>query len=172
MTTATHVLRGPASSTRLSGAAARPAYPPPPGGRAGRAGRSARRIPPPPPPSPNNSQHPTPNPLTPPASTPTRAPLCGAHPPAQSGCSHFFCCHRLDPPPPRVEGGPAPSRRGLLLGPLRGAWSIEFYTDKQHNSYINDYYSGVNQNNGLSLVQFDYQVFIILLNLQIQMIYL
>jgi hypothetical protein len=35
-----------ASATRLSGAAARPAYPPPPGGRAGRAGRSARRIPP------------------------------------------------------------------------------------------------------------------------------
>jgi hypothetical protein len=36
---------------------------------------------------------------------------------------------RLDPPPPpRVEGGPAPSRRGLLLGPPRGAWSIETCT--------------------------------------------
>jgi hypothetical protein len=38
-------------------------------------------------------------------------------------------CHRLDPPPPRVEGRPAPSRRGLLLGPPRGAWSIEIKSD-------------------------------------------
>ena len=29
------------------------------------------------------------------------------------------------------------------------------YTDKQYNSYINDINSGVYQNNGLSLVQFD-----------------
>ncbi len=29
------------------------------------------------------------------------------------------------PPIPRVEGGPAPSQRGLLLGPPWGAWSIE-----------------------------------------------
>ena len=29
------------------------------------------------------------------------------------------------------------------------------YSDKQHNSYINDINSGVYQNNGLSLVQFD-----------------
>ena len=29
------------------------------------------------------------------------------------------------------------------------------YSDKQYNSYINDINSGVYQNNGLSLVQFD-----------------
>ncbi len=46
--------------------------------------------------------------------------------PALSDCSHPPCSHGLGPPPPRVEGGPAPSRRGLLLGPLMAAWSIEY----------------------------------------------
>ncbi len=42
--------------------------------------------------------------------------------------SYLSCDHRLDlPPPPRVDGGPAPSRRGLPLGPLVGGlvhWSL------------------------------------------------
>jgi hypothetical protein len=65
------------------------------------------------------SPHPTGPPL---ASTPTRnppGPLMGAHPPAQPGCSHLFCCHRLDPPPSK------PSRHRLLLGRPWGAWFIE-----------------------------------------------
>jgi hypothetical protein len=46
------------------------------------------------------------------------------------------------------------------------------YTDKQYDLYINDINSGVYQNNGLSLVQLILQVFIVVLNLQILMIYL
>jgi hypothetical protein len=43
-------------------------------------------------------------------------PMGGGPSPALWVCPHFFCGHILDPPP-RVEGAPAASRCGLLLGP-------------------------------------------------------
>ncbi len=36
-----------------------------------------------------------------------------------------ICGFRQERPPPGVEGGAAPSWRGLLLGSLRGAWPIK-----------------------------------------------
>ena len=66
------------------------------------------------------------DPLPPAAAYPTlvvAASRPATPPTARSGRSHSFCGHRLDlPPPPRVEGGPAPSRCGLTLGsPLEGS---------------------------------------------------
>ncbi len=47
-------------------------------------------------------------------------------PPPTWKCTDLLCIPHCNPPPhTRVEGGPAPSRIGLLLGPPRGAWSIE-----------------------------------------------
>ncbi len=50
-------------------------------------------------------------------------PHWGAHQQPCLGRSHTLICS-LDKPPPllRVEGGPAPSWRGLPMGSLRGAW--------------------------------------------------
>jgi hypothetical protein len=56
--------------------------------------------------------------------------------PALSGSFYPFCsCHRLDPPPPRVEGGQAPSQCGLTLGPRKGSRSTKYTGTSQYVPY-------------------------------------